>query len=234
MQTTGSYEKKCEKCKESYTVRTWSDDGTDWYGHRRGSYTSGNDDEGCPSCGFSEKKENQIKLEAQEFIDNNKTIFNSNEEIFDYLLAYYKKFGGEIRIASYGMYLNISKGKDWNEFYPSLTRAFFDYVDTKQLKLIVGMPYFNECHEGCEHCKQKYEAVLERFKDTQEKLNLNIRYHDKSHLKLYNIGDLYIAGGINLSISGFADAAFIIDSQEQKEALDELFNGVWRESKERL
>jgi len=141
-------------------------------------------------------------------------------------LAYYKKFGGKIRIASYGMYLGISKGRDWNNIYPSLTRKFFKEINKEDLYLLVGLPYHKECHTGCEYCKMSHESVLERFNDTKEMLNLNIRYHKESHLKLYNIGELYIAGGINLTISGYADAAFVITDENQQEVLRELYNKV--------
>lgn len=231
MQESGTYDKICENCKESYKVRWWSDDGRDWLGHQRGSYSHGDNDNGCPYCDYSEKEQEKKKEEAKEFIEEHNTMFKNNEEIFDYLLAYYKKFGGKIRIASYGMYLGISKGKDWNPIYPSMTREFIDYVNKDDLRMIIGTPYKVECYKGCPHCEKKHQETIQRFKDTEFILGLkHMRLHPESHLKLYNIGDLYIAGGINLSLSGFADVAFIITDQEQKKALDKLFEEVWKES----
>lgn len=51
MQETSYSRKICMFCKQSYQVTTLTDDGMDWYGHKRGRPHSETIDNGCPYCG---------------------------------------------------------------------------------------------------------------------------------------------------------------------------------------
>lgn len=157
-------------------------------------------------------------------------MFCNTEELFTYLADYYKQHGGKVRIASYGMYVGISNGKDWSKVYPMAVRNFIDSLNKNDLRLIVGLPYFTECKEGCEDCAINYNKTLDRHKETIEQLNINSRFHPQLHLKLYNIGDLYVCGGMNLGKSNFVDVSFIIEDKAQKQELSKLFENTWHDS----
>ena len=75
----------CKFCGEKRTTRTIEDDGADWLGHKRGSFTSKNIDEGC-SCklGKIEKEKISIKKMCHNcmfFKDGNCTCRKMLDEI---------------------------------------------------------------------------------------------------------------------------------------------------------
>lgn len=157
-------------------------------------------------------------------------LFRNTNELFSFLKEYYLENGGKVDISTFGMYLGISKGKDWSNIYKNQVREFINVVDKKDLRLILGLPAYVECKPNCMDCSKKYNEILERHIDTIKVLKLNCRVHPNLHLKMYRIGDLYISGGINLSASNNVDASFVIMDQEQKIFLRDLFEQIWKES----
>lgn len=57
-----------------------------------------------------------------------------------------------------------------------------------------------------------------------------MKFINKSHLKLYRIGDLFISGGMNLCNSDYTDICFTIDDKEVQMELINIFNDLWKKS----
>ena len=156
-------------------------------------------------------------------------LFSSDKELFEYLHRIADLHPDEeVRISTYGMYLGISRGKDWSEKFPSMARTFIDRIrgEGRSLKLLVGVPSFVECRDGCPDCTEKYKEKLARFDETVSTLKLNAKFTLQHHLKMYAIGSIVILGGINLSGSEYTDAAVIVDSEAAVQ-LNEIFDNSW-------
>ena len=159
-------------------------------------------------------------------------LFNNSKEMFIYLLDYYKKNGGPVEILTFGMYLGITKGKlkgegykDWQGIYPMDSRAFIE-ATKKELKTIVGMPFFIECKLDCKDCKIAYNKMIERHEATAEYIGLNIKYLGDMHMKMYRVGDLVVLGGMNLSDSDWVDCS-LIANKEDGLRVTKLFKKLW-------
>lgn len=160
-------------------------------------------------------------------------VFTSAAELFTHLGEAYEP-GIDVDIATYNMYLGVSKGTDWSQRFPSPTRTFVNRVDKSKLRILLGQPAFFECFPGCEHCRMRFEASRKRDVDTARMLGLNIRVHDRLHLKYYRVGDLVIVGGINLGMSDALDASLIVTDWNQRAALVDLFEVAWNQARELL
>lgn len=139
-----------------------------------------------------------------------------------------------IDIATYGLYLDISKGKDWGEVYEKSTgRVFMDTAleMSDNVRLLVGMSYFMECKPNCIECAENYNMRVDRLTDTIDKLNIkNVRVNGESHLKYYRIGKRVWIGGINLSGSKWVDVATEIYDEDAKLELNKIFEDHWNNS----
>lgn len=138
----------------------------------------------------------------------------------------------QVDIATYSMYLDVSKGKDWAQMYDRTSaRRFIDAVrDSKKLRLIVGIPYFMKEFAHIPEFVKAYNVGIERIGMTFKKLNLNGKVNASSHLKYYRIGDRVWIGGINLSGSTWVDVATEITDEKDKKDLAEIFNLHWGNS----
>ncbi len=156
-------------------------------------------------------------------------LFINDKDLFDYLAELADKYPHEpIYISSYGMYLGISKGKDWHPIYPSEARTFIDKVQNRAEppKILIGIRPYLECHKDCTDCRELYDKYIHRLNETVDTLELNTRFTDKHHLKMYVVGNIVILGGINLSGSGYTDAAVVVDSEAAQELI-QLFVEEW-------
>lgn len=158
-------------------------------------------------------------------------VFTNSAELFTFLEQVYEP-GLDVDIATYNMYLGISKGTDWSQRFPSPTRNFVNRVQKDKLRILLGQPSFFECYPGCEHCRMRFEAGRQREVDTARMLGLRIRVHERLHLKYYRVGDLVIVGGINLGMSDALDASLIVTDWGQRAALIDLFEAAWNQSRD--
>lgn len=139
-----------------------------------------------------------------------------------------------IDISTYGMYLDISKGKDWSEVYgKSKAREFIDVVNkTSNIsRLLIGLPYFMSCKVDCKDCIDNYNTRLDRVTETIDIIGLvNVKVNPASHLKYYRLDDRIFIGGINLSQSSYVDCAVEITDREAKIKLAKEFRNHWDNS----
>lgn len=153
-------------------------------------------------------------------------IFLTSDELFNELRKAYKP-GMKVKIATYSMYIGISKGQDNSFKYPSKVRDFINAINPNDLQIVVGLPYFMECTPGCMHCAIKYNQSLDRFVDTQEMLGMEMRFHSSTHFKYYQIGDRIFTGGINLTGSTWVDIALEITDLKQKQMLRQMYQKTY-------
>lgn len=156
-------------------------------------------------------------------------ILLNSMELFTYLEKLVKDNpSATVDIASYNMYLSISKGTDWSIKYPSEVRTFINSItDKSKLRMIIGVPQYYPCKIGCEDCRTNHNILLQRLRDSKSRLGLNLRYTDTNHLKYYRVGDRVFLGGINLSVSKFIDAVIEVTDEDDKNKLAELFEYTW-------
>lgn len=133
-----------------------------------------------------------------------------------------------VDIATYSMYLQITKGKDYSYHGNTPARQFIEDCNKDKLRMIVGLPYYMECKPLCNECANNYNQRVDRLVDTAHALHLNAKYHPLTHLKFYRIGDRIFTGGINLSSSDWVDIAMEITDPEEKKRLQEIFESTWR------
>ena len=156
--------------------------------------------------------------------------FFDAKNMFHFLKQEYKTTKASVDIATYGMYLGISNGKDWQKSFPMVSRDFIDSINKEKLRIVIGVPYYIECKPNCEDCKRKYNQQLDRINETVKMLNLDAKFSDKMHWKYYSIGKTVVCGGINLSDSDYADSSFTIDNPADIGALKMQFEMVWAKS----
>ncbi len=154
-------------------------------------------------------------------------IYFTADELF-IKLAELAKDGVKVDIASYSMYLQITKGKDYGYHGHTPARHFIENCDKDNLRMIVGLPYYMECKPNCTECANNYNQRVDRLTDTAHALHLNAKYHPLTHLKFYRVGDRIFTGGINLSSSDWTDVAMEITDPEDKIRLQEIFEQTWR------
>jgi len=158
-------------------------------------------------------------------------LFNSPKDMFSYLENYYMKNGGPVEILTFGMYLGISRGKsggdfkDWNNTFPMESRSFNETC-SKDLKLIIGTPFYDECKPNCEDCKKKYNSILERHEATVEYLDIDTKFQEDMHMKMYRVNDLVVLGGMNLSDSDWIDCCVVANKEDGERAIN-LFSKLW-------
>ena len=137
----------------------------------------------------------------------------------------------EINIMTFGMYLGITYGKDYSQKNSIESRKFIDMIKDENHRIIVGLPPLIECKPDCYDCKKKYDNTIQRLHDTKKMLNLNMKFCKESHAKFYQLGNLMIAGGMNLSDSSWDDFMIVIKSDEDKHDLNLYFNKQWNKLK---
>lgn len=164
-------------------------------------------------------------------------MYKNSEELFNHLLNVIEdeaKYDQNlvVDIATYGMYVGISKGKDLADKYPSEVRTFLDAaLKLADVRLVIGLTYFLPCTEGCTHCLEKYNEGIDRLIDTKEMLGIeNVRINPSSHFKYYRIGDRVWTGGINLTGSDWVDISMEVTDYESAEELMSMFKELWEDS----
>lgn len=160
-------------------------------------------------------------------------LFLTSDELFKYLKSITTKYS-IVDIATYGMYVGISKGKDNSIKYPSEVRHFINKLDPSQTRMVIGLPYFMECTPHCPHCAISYNQSLDRFIDTSDRLDLTIKYHSSTHFKYYRIDERIFTGGINLTASGWIDVAIEITDPAQKAELKHIFESTYNSASNSL
>lgn len=155
-------------------------------------------------------------------------IFFDAQCLFDFLRERYEQYGGEVDIATYGITLfeeNASFGKTASaamKFMDSLRGGRID------VRVLVGLEPIKRFRNASYGLRE-----MEHRKKVREVLEIGQRYDicclptQKSHLKMYRIGDLYVLGGINLGNSTWADSAVVLERQEDKEEAQSVFDAMW-------
>jgi hypothetical protein len=159
-------------------------------------------------------------------------VFTSSETLFEYLTDMYLcQDNPSVDIATFGMYLGLSKGKDWHELYPVAPRKFIDIVNKSNLRVLVGKPFLMTCTPNCKHCIKLYKDKQIEVDRTIKELAITAKKIDRFHMKMYRVGDVYVSGGINFGASNWIDVSFTIRDKSQKMAMQQLFNKVWEGGK---
>lgn len=171
-------------------------------------------------------------------------IFFEQGDFYRYLQKIYSP-GTPVRIMTFGMYLGISKGRDYTKPYvgsdkrgevrefkghPLSVRTFIDAIDRDDLRMIVSIAPFQPCEEGCEACKLQYRKRLRRFRETRLRLDINTRYTGESHMKLYAVGNRVFTGGFNLSNSSWTDAVVEVEDERDKKQMLQVFDAEWEQA----
>lgn len=156
--------------------------------------------------------------------------FFDAKSMFQFLKQEYMKTKSSVDIATYGMYLGISNGKDYQKSFPMASRDFIDSINKNRLRIVIGVPYYVECKTNCADCKKKYNQKLDSIKETVDRLGIDAKFNDKMHWKYYSIGKKVVCGGINLSDSDFTDSSFTIDNDYDVNALKLQFETLWYRS----
>jgi hypothetical protein len=128
------------------------------------------------------------------------------------------------------MYLQITNGRDYSSKGESSARDFIDLIPPKDLRMVVGLPYYMPCQPGCVNCVRDYNKRLDRIKETADLLGLDIKFHEATHLKYYRIGDRIFTGGINLTSSQWTDVAMEVTDPQAKKELKIIFEQNYYEA----
>lgn len=139
-----------------------------------------------------------------------------------------------VDVATYSLYLQISKNKDYSYHGNTPAREFIERINKDNLRMVIGLPYYMECKPHCDDCARNYNHRVDRLEDTANALHLNARYHALTHLKYYRVGDRIFTGGINLTSSDWTDVAMEVTNEEEKAELQRIFDMTWRNSVENI
>lgn len=140
-------------------------------------------------------------------------IITSYEQYIREAIKIIKNNSGPIRISSYG----ISFKSD------SITREFLDLVIKEGNSTIIVGTSYNICTPDCPHCIKK--NVLKTIQYFNYKFLYNVHFVKNVHLKLISRGDKGIVGGINLTGSGWTDAAVVVKNDNLLE-LNKHFDSI--------
>jgi len=145
----------------------------------------------------------------------------------------------EVLISSYNIYTGVDRnGRIIQSQKTRPARIFMRAIDKPSTKILVGVPPNYSCSDGCVHCAEKREGLVNRFLHHSNTWGeMNIRFARELHLKLYlfKISGNWIGytGGVNLSLSDWDDILMQIPEYNIQEAL-ELFAKLWEEKPETM
>lgn len=148
----------------------------------------------------------------------------------------------KVRISTYNLYTGISAtGSVVRATSTWDARRFMDVLNqpNKDVQILVGIPPFIECNEGCEHCKERRESLIQRI-DFHRKIynNIDFRFVNKHHMKLYFFDlydyDICFSGGVNLSNSSWSDILLEIPDPSASSELLEIFKASWKGQSQKL
>ena len=125
-------------------------------------------------------------------------IITSYEQYIREAIKIIKNNLGPIRISSYGIFFKPD----------SLTREFLDLVIKEGNSTILVGTSYSTCTPDCPHCIKK--NVLKTIQYFNYKFFYNVHFVKNVHLKLISRGNKGIVGGINLTGSGWTDAAVVV------------------------
>ncbi|MCI8538609.1 MAG: hypothetical protein HFF18_08140 [Oscillospiraceae bacterium] len=155
-------------------------------------------------------------------------IFFDANCLFRFLREQYEQYGGDVDIATYGITLFEEKAS-----FGKTASAAMEFMDSLRggridVRVLVGLEPVKRSRNASYGLRE-----MEYRKKIREVLEIGYQYDicclptQKSHLKMYRIGDLYVVGGINLGNSTWADSAVVLERQEDKEAVQSVFDGMW-------
>lgn len=159
-------------------------------------------------------------------------VYLTADELFKEILTTPIDEDTIVHLATYSIYIGISKSKDWSLIYgPNEARKLINKTkDLKNFKLVVGAPYFMDEVGHIREYVLEYNKLVNRLIMTIDHLKLNCKVHETSHLKYYRVGDRVFVGGINLSGSDWVDVAIEIYNQKQKDKLNKIFLQTFEEA----
>lgn len=144
-----------------------------------------------------------------------------------------------VTISTFGLYAGVTTyGDDVRKVYnqPNYTATFLDRLVNLgvETEIVVGVPEFHVCVEGCKHCVKKWNNSLKRYYYTVRKWpEINWVFVRWNHLKcvIFEKDGNYrvFCGGRNLSESTFSDVMLYLPNSD----VNSLFRGI-EKAKEKI
>lgn len=166
-------------------------------------------------------------------------FFQTPDEFHDRLIELAKQGPVSAQVGTYSVYAGIlTDGRDatkWGDKYKNPIHDLFDALaEAKcETQILVGVPNFPTCYDGCPNCKIKKFRMLKRFYLTSKRWpDFEWRFHDTSHLKLVNLtyedgSKVSVLGGRNLSCSSWED--FSLELPGHPKELVANFQKAWED-----
>jgi hypothetical protein len=168
-------------------------------------------------------------------------VFTTLKEHSDYLTKLASAKPDAVSIASFNLYAGIMHdGTDLHtkvgREYKSSAHEFLDaLVSCSSVRILVGVPAYDECVENCKNCAENYIKRLMRLNAHAERWPFKWRFAEDFHLKSYVFewnGKLKraVIGGRNLSGSSYVDLSMPIQDDSVIDKVSLLFDEWWKKS----
>jgi len=163
-------------------------------------------------------------------------MFQTLSEHYDHLDELLARQPKEVFISTFGLYAGIThEGIDYASRFHSPTRHFLDNLkQCPSVKIMVGVPEYISCSKDnrCKNCEHKYLHYMVRLLNHVEtypefKWRMKLQFHIKCFLFFYDGQVAGVAGGRNLTDSGYEDVTFPIDAKLCKDFLKSSMAG-WK------
>lgn len=166
-------------------------------------------------------------------------LFTSAHELFGYLNKELDRIARNakkvtIDIATYGLSLFDEK-HDYGEGYifyeESAAHTFIKNISKYgfDTRLLVGIQDIRKFKNGSFGLSTaQYSGKISEVLMVGERYGIKALPTNNSHLKMYRINNLYVVGGINLTNSYWADSAVVLEDQQDKNQIQNVFNDMWR------
>ena len=131
-----------------------------------------------------------------------------------------KDFSNEkkIRVSTFNMYYSSDSKTD--------TLMNMLRLQQERVKMVVGVSY-GECTSGCSYCALKNTRLSDRLlKYKEDKFDFKIV--GEHHMKYFSNGEKAIVGGMNLSLSGYTDMAYLVQDQKEVKKMDRYFDTMYK------
>lgn len=169
-------------------------------------------------------------------------VFTTLREHSEYLIKLASAKPDVVTIASFNIYAGIMHdGADLHtkigREYASDAHKLLDVLKDSgsSVRILIGLPFYNECIENCRDCAEKYVKSLMRLNAHAERWPFKWKFSENLHLKSYVFewnGKLTraVIGGRNLSGSSSADLSLPIQDNDIIAKISSLFTKLWEEA----
>lgn len=155
-------------------------------------------------------------------------VFFDAQSLFNFLREQYEKKECPVDIATYG--ISLFEEKTPYGSFESSAMKFMNCLrgGATDVRVLVGLQPIKKFRNSTYGMRElEYRKMVRRVLEIGEEYGICCLPTQKSHLKMYRIGDLYVVGGINLGNSYWTDCSVVVENQDDKDEMQYVFDAMW-------